>query len=303
MIESVEFIGLDVNPYTVKLVKPDPGGFTIRDISGVGAGKADLHLSGRASMDGEVFNGARRPSRNIVFQFGYGTSLDPEDGRDISYDVFPLKQRVEMVFRTTKKNVRISGTIESNEPSIFTKEPAFDVSIVCEEPYFRSLEGDRAYERLYSLESLFEFEFSNESLDEDLIEFGEYNASRFRELRYLGNVESGFLIRFLFNGSVTHPSVTSERTNQTIRIDTDLFETFIGGPILPNDIIEVNTIRGSRSATLYRGSQTINVLSTLSNASKWIELRKGLNPMSVNADTNISLLQVEMLHDHLYSGL
>lgn len=303
VLRSVEFSGTSDNPYKINLVKPDQSQFIINDIGGLGAGKADLHTAQRASMDGDVFNGARLGSRNLTFEFGYGYKLDPEIGREISYEVFPLKENVTMKFVTDTKTVTINGYIESNETSIFTAEPAFDLSIMCTDPYFKSIPEDREVLKLYSLVSLFEFPFSNESLTEDLIIFGEHASENFAELLYQGSQSTGVLIRFVFNGEATHPSITNDRTRQTMRIDTDVLTNLTGRPLGPGDVIEINTVRGQKSVNLIRNGRYVNIINSLARASQWITLLRGINPISVNADTGIQSVQTEVIYDIYYAGL
>lgn len=303
MIQSVEFRGTDENPYTIQIVRPNPQGFVINEIEGLGAGQAELHTTGRASMDGDVVNGARLPARVITFSLGYGRNQDPSDGRQLSYDIFPLKEKVEMVFTTDRRVVTIDGYIESNESDIFTREPAFEVSILCENPYFRSMPDDLTHTKLFNLEKRFEFPFSNDSLTEKLLIMGERIDDKFVELLYNGNVQNGALFRLMFNGPVTNPSIMSEKTNEVMRINTAAITTLTGQAISAGDVIEIDTVRGRRSIHLIRDGRTINVLNALSPTSKWITLRRGMNPISIYADANIANFQVEILNDSLYSGL
>lgn len=302
MLRSVEFRTEGENPYPIQLVRPNPQGFRINEVRGLGAGQADLHLSGRATMDGDVLNGARLGSRNIVLDMGFGRDQDPEDGRIDSYDYFPLKERVEMIFDTDRKRVIIAGTVESNEPEIFTDEPGFNVSIMCE-PYFKSLEEDRTITRLYNLEKKLEFPLSNESLTDPLIIMGEHVDNRYIDLPYRGNIQNGVLIRFIFNGRVTNPSILAERKSQAMRLDTAKIQSMTGAVPNIGDIIEIDTVRGRRKVTLIRNGRRSNILNALSTGSQWIELFKGINPISIFADSNVAGLQVEIHHDTLYSGL
>lgn len=303
MLESVEFQGTADNPYSIRLVRPDRNGIVINGIEGLGAGQAELHMQGRASMDGDVINGARLPARNLVFDFGYGPGLDPYDGRELSYELFPLKAPIDMVFTTDRRVVTITGYVESNEPDIFTHEPGFEVSIVCGDPYFRSVLGAETVTRLFNLESKFEFPFKNDSLTEKLLVLGEYADHKFVELLYAGNASNGALFRLLFNGPVTNPSVLSERTNEIMRINTVALRALTGDNMQAGDVIEIHTVRGQRWIHLLRNGRRINILNALDFSSNWITLHRGLNPISIYADSNVNNFQVEIINDSLYSGL
>lgn len=304
MIESVEFRSSGENPYRVELVQPDPMKFLLVDIDGVGAGKADLHISTRSSLDGDTFNGGRVGSRNLVFTFEYGDRLDPELGRELSHTIFPLTEKVTMIFRTTSKTVMIEGVVESNEPEVFTSEPSFKVSIMCiEQPYFKTLPENASTFQLFRMSPQFEFPFSNESLTEPLNVLGEHNVDTHADLAYDGTRRTGVNIRMIFTGPVTNPSITADRDRRSMRIDTTKLQKLTGAPIQPGDVIDIDTVRGRRSITLLRDGLARNVLDALDRLSKWIEVSRGVNPISVNADSGIANLQVEIKYDSYYSGL
>lgn len=304
MIKSVEFSGASETPYSIEMVKPDPEGLIIKGIEGLGAGVSDIHQSDRASMDGNVFNGARLGARNIVFSMGFGNRLDPETGREISYAITPIKEKITMKFVTTRKTVLIDGYVESNEPEIFTNEPAFQVSVLCvEDPYFRSPLDERVITRLYGFDQKFEFPFSNESLTTPRLNLGEYLLDNYVDLRYEGTVRTGVTIRFIFIGDGKNPAIMNERTGQSMRIDTAKVATISGAPVKAGDIIEVHTIRGSKYVHLIRDGKRINIINALSRTSGWIEVRPGINPISVYTDTADMQFQTEIWHDNLYQGL
>lgn len=302
-ILSVEFRGAEENPYTVDLFRPDPQGFVINDIQGLGAGTAELFTQGRASMDGDVVNGARLPGRSITFEMGYGRHQHPSDGRQLSYDLFAIKEPIQVVFATAERKVIIDGYVETNEPDIFTNEPGFEVSIYCERPYFRSMDEDQVLTRLYGVHKVFQFPFKNDSLTEKQLVMGERLDQKFVELLYSGNVPNGALFRYIFTGSVTNPSIMSERTGEAMRIDSSALTQILGSGLRAGDIVEINTVRGARSISLIRDGIRRNVLNALSRSSRWITLKRGMNHISVYADGNPGNFQVEIMNDNLYSGL
>lgn len=304
-IRSVEISGAAEAPYKIDLIRPGLEELYIKgDIDGLGAGKADLFISERASMDGNTFNGARFGSRNITFTVGFGDRLDPEFGREICYDILPIKEEVTLLFESERKTVMIKGYVESNDPSIFTKDPANDISIVCvENPYFQSLPNDKVSIKLYSLENVFEFPFSNESISMNMLEMGKINVDRYAEVRYPGSIPIGLTIRLRFTGPATTPRITSDRTGQTMMIDSTKVTRVTGMGLTYGDVVEINTVRGQKSVTLERLGVKHNIISALDVSSQWIEIRRGLNPISVNAQANLQNIQVELLYDMLYSGL
>ena len=69
--------------------------------------------------------------------------------------------------------------MESNEPDIFSDKEGCNISIICPDPFFYSLKTNKtmfsgiepAFEFAYD-EDIDDYVFSNESLDEPLIETG-----------------------------------------------------------------------------------------------------------------------------------
>lgn len=305
MLRSVEIKGFDETPYKIDIVKPDQTGLIISSIDGLGAGAAELTTSGRASMDGDVFNGARVGSRNIVFTFRHGRRQDPEVGRELSYNLFPLKEQVEMIFTTDKRTAMISGYVESNEPDIFTNEPSFTVSVMCvEQPYFKSVFDDQVTTKLYYLEPKLEFPLSNESLTAPLINMGEHHLDDYVDLRYEGSVRTGITVRFVFTAAGKNPGIMNERTRQSMRIDTAKITSLTGTAVSAGDVIEVCTVRGQKAVTLIREGVRRNVINALARTSQWIEILPGINPISIYTETGGTMpFQTEIIHDELYQGL
>ena len=81
-----------------------------------------------------------------------------------------------MLIETDNRQAEIEGYVESNDPAIFSKDEGSDISIVCPNPFFYSAGKDGINTTIfYGVEALFEFPFSNESLQDPLLEMGEIN--------------------------------------------------------------------------------------------------------------------------------
>ena len=87
-----------------ELANPWREGLAVTSISGLGPGQATVNVADISSMDGGLFNSARKSSRNIVFNFVFvdHDTLTIEDIRRKCYTYFPLKKNVKLKFRIDK---------------------------------------------------------------------------------------------------------------------------------------------------------------------------------------------------------
>lgn len=157
-----------------ELAFPEKSGFAVQSISGLGPSKADINTTEISTNDGSLYNSARVNSRNIVMSLKLMFNPQIEDTRQDSYKYFPIKKKVTLLIETDNRICETYGYVESNEPDIFSSDEMTQISIVCPDPYFYSAGPDGTNTTIfYGVEPLFEFAFSNESLTESLIEFGE----------------------------------------------------------------------------------------------------------------------------------
>lgn len=199
----------------LELGKPDVSGFLIKSITGLGPAKANVNTTEVSTNDGSLFNSARLSQRNIVLDMVfintvYGESI--EDLRQKSYKYFPLKKSVELTIETDNRYVKTTGYVESNEPNIFSSQEGTQISIICPDPYFYSAgEDGNNVTNFYSIDPMFEFPFSNESLDEPLLVFGEIQIKTEGVITYHGDSEIGVMIYIHAIGPATNINMIIRR--------------------------------------------------------------------------------------------
>ena len=170
MIKSVKVINYLGESIKLELGAPEKSGFLIRSITGLGAGKANINSTDLSTGDGSVYNSSRVLPRNIVFSLDFLEKPTIEDTRQRSYKYFPIKKHIRLIFETKNRICEITGHVETNEPNIFSKQENTQVSIICPDPYFYSTE--KTVTIFSGIEPLFEFPFENNSLTDNLLEFG-----------------------------------------------------------------------------------------------------------------------------------
>lgn len=291
----------------LELGKPDVSGFLIKSITGLGPVKANVNTTEVSTNDGSLFNSARLSQRNIVLDMVfintvYGESI--EDLRQKSYKYFPLKKSVELTIETDNRYVKTTGYVESNEPNIFSSQEGTQISIICPDPYFYSAgEDGNNVTNFYSIDPMFEFPFSNESLDEPLLVFGEIQIKTEGVITYHGDSEIGVMIYIHAIGPATNINIYNTETREVMRINTEKISSLTGKGIVASDDIVINTAKGEKSITLIREGVSYNILNCLDKNTDWFTLAKGDNIFAFTADSGVTNLQFRVENKVIYEGV
>ena len=291
----------------LELGKPDVSGFLIKSITGLGPAKANVNTTEVSTNDGSLFNSARLSQRNIVLDMVFINTVDGESIEDLrqkSYKNFPLKKSVELTIETDNRYVKTTGYVESNEPNIFSSQEGTQISIICPDPYFYSAgEDGNNVTNFYSIDPMFEFPFSNESLDEPLLVFGEIQIKTEGVITYHGDSEIGVMIYIHAIGPATNINIYNTETREVMRINTEKISSLTGKGIVASDDIVINTAKGEKSITLIRESVSYNILNCLDKNTDWFTLAKGDNIFAFTADSGVTNLQFRVENKVIYEGV
>lgn len=154
MLTKVKAYPMDetVDQWTVDVInRPYPSGShwpgercEIRNIDGLGAVAAAINTSPLGSIDGESFIGSSVGKRNIVLTVGFTpdwVDYTPGELRKELNRYFTPKSLINLEFETLEfAPMVIPGYVESNEPNMFSEDPEHIISVICPDPYFRSLD-------------------------------------------------------------------------------------------------------------------------------------------------------------------
>lgn len=301
MIKSITVTNYLGQSLKLELRFPEKSGFLIQEITGLGPPKATINSTELVTGDGVNYNSSRVGARNIVISLKFLELPTIEEVRQLSYKYFPIKKQVSLLVETDERVCTISGYIESNEPSIFTKKSGTQISIICPDPYFYSVISSTKV--FAGLDPLFEFPFSNESSAEDLILFGNVKDKTEDIIGYPGDVDVGVVMTIVSTGTVRNVYIFNVHTREKMFIDTTRLETLTGHVIIEGDIIEISTVVGNKYITLLRDGIITNILNCLSRDSDWPRLTKGNNVFAYSADDGISYLQFTIANNILYEGV
>lgn len=221
----------------------------LESISNLSRVQNSLYL-GEFAREGGYYQGRRRQQLNPVFNFriqpDYARDIVASDIREMLYDMFLEPSRnsdmVTVHLKDDRKPTRLfTGYTETIESEIFAKELRAQVSLLTTDNYLRSVT-----------------EFTQSSTS------GWFNAP----INYEGSAETGFSMDIKVLANTARINIIGP--NETMVLE---------GPWVTNQVITVNTQEGFR--TIFVKPANVEDLGSMTAASRWINLRKGANTISV----------------------
>lgn len=304
MIKSVTITNHLNESIKLDLFNPEESGFIIKNITGLGPVKANINFKELATNDGSIDNSARLSSRNIVMSLQFLESPTIEETRLKSYKYFPIKRNIKFLIETDTRICETIGRVETNEPTIFSNAEGCQISILCSNPYFYSAGENGTNQTIfYGTEPLFEFPFSNESLTEDLIEFGSIENRTEGTIYYDGDAEIGITIQIHAVGEAEGLVIYNTKTREIMRINDDKLKSLMGSGIQAGDEITITTSRGEKGIFMLRSGITTNILNSLEKPIKWFQLSKGDNTFAYTASAGLTNLQFRIENKVIYEGV
>lgn len=266
--------------------------FCIYKISGLCPPSAALNFSTIANTDGKAYNSGRINERNIVLYIKIYP--DVETNRNILYQHFPIGKKIRIFYRNDLHNVYIDGYVETFECDFFTNNEIAQISIICNDPYFKTV--NRESVTLSVVQSLFEFPFSVPV--DDPIVISDINFFAAKNLNP-GLISTGIIAEFESTGDIVrNPWITNTTTNQTIKLIGSDSEISVGEKII------VNTNRHNLSVTkVFADGSTKNILNAIDAGFRWIQLVPGNNSFRSGADQNAENLVVTVSCEKLLLGV
>lgn len=302
-ITSTNYLGESIK---LDLMRPEKSGFIVKKIDGLGPVKANINIVEISTNDGGLYNSSRRGIRNPVLylQFLDGPNESIEDIRHKSYRYWPETKQIELIIETDNRISKTVGYVEHNDPAVFDSNEGCMISIICPYPYLYSAgENGKHTTVFYGIEPMFEFPFSNESIEEDLLEMGVIENQTEKVITYVGDSEIGVTITIHAVGEASNITIYNTGTREVMRINTDKIAEFTGSGIITGDEIIISTVKGAKSITLIRAGKSINILNCLDKNPDWFRLAKGDNIFAYTAETGGSNLQFRIENEIIYEGV
>lgn len=304
MIKAIKITNHLGESIRLELSNPEESGFVIQKIDGLGPVKANINFTELATNDGAIDNSARLNKRNIVIELVFLPNPTIEDTRLSSYKYFPIKRNITFLVETENRICETVGRVETNEPEIFSEKEGCQISIICPDPYFYSAGENGTNETVfYGTIPLFEFPFSNESLTENLIEFGSIVNRTEGIISYEGDAEVGITIKIHAVGRVEGLAIYNTGKREIMRINDNKLIKMLGSGIQAGDEITIVTVRGKKSITILRGGVETNILNSLDKPINWFQLSKGDNSFAYTAKSGLSNLLFQINNRIVYEGV
>ena len=247
--------------------------YQVMSIQGLNPPKATINLTPIAGIDGDQFNSSKLESRNIVLMIKING--DVELNRQNLYNYFVTKEWCRFYYSNGHRDVFIDGYVESLECDFFSNSEYAELSIICPQPYFKSL--DQMIVDISNTLALFEFPFSIEYDAPEVI--SSLETARVTNLFNPSPSETGVMIDIQFLDSVSKLEIKNVETGE----DLTLQHTF-----LADDQVEINTQIGQKSAVLIRNGARTNIFSKIQKGSTFFQLRAGDNFFGYLADSGAS---------------
>ena len=256
MLSKVEITNSRGNVLSLPLEEDDNEHYQIAEIEGLNPVKATLSSTSYAGSDGEHFQSAKRPARNVKFKLDLDPDFAPKTYTDLRRDLYPFfmpKSEISMrFFLTSGLYLDIKGIVEDMSAPLFEEDPEIDISVMCYQPDFVDA-------RIVTVEG-------QTVADNTTI-----------EIDYPGTIESGTVLTLHVNRSVS--AFTIYNLDEGGRLQ----QLDFSGALINGDELVISSLRGNKGITLTRSSVSSSFLYGRSAQSSWIEFVEGLNQFRVYA--------------------
>ena len=302
MIKSITVTNPKGESLVLDLFHPEKSGLIVKSITGLGPPKANINSTDLATADGALYSSARASTRNIVFNLAFMFAPTIEDVRQKTYKYFPLKKKVTIEVQTDNRSLMTEGYVESNSPDIFSKEESTQISILCLDPFF--YDPNPTYTQFATVTPNFEFPFSNESVEDDLIEFGLINLDTRSVLEYSGDVDTGVLITVHAIGTVSGTiTIYNVETHESMKIDLSKIRTLIGRDYGNGDDILISTVSGDKYVQVLHDGKYTNAIAAIEKLADWFTISVGKNIFNFTVTQGTENLAMTFSYRNAYGGI
>lgn len=262
--------------------------YTVKGITGLNPVNASINTGVLATTDGAIFNSSRKGQRNIVILVAING--DVEKNRLRLYKYAPTKYPIRFYFKNESRDVFIDGYVESHEVDHFENGQAAQISIICPQPFFQSVEDSNT--EFAALTPLFKFSFFTDS--ENPIIFSEIEQNSEQNIVNNGDVETGIIIDLRASSVVQNPIIYNRDTGEKFALNITMQE---------GDAIQINTNSGQKSVMLTRNGVESNIINSAGIDNDWFVLRYGDNIFTYEASQGYEFLQLKITVADKFEGV
>lgn len=262
-------------------------GYKITDIQGLTPPHANINTTAMAGGDGSSFNSSSLDNRNIVITLYIDSDI--ERNRQRLYRFFRIKKNCRLYFKNANRNVYIDGYVETFEATIFANTQKVQISVLCNDPYFKNVKTS-----LYEFSrttNYFEFPFS---IPKEGIKFSAVANISSVDVINNGENEVGVEINLIANGTVLNPKIINVLTGETLTLNVDMDA---------GDRIKITTHKGNKHAVLYKDEAETNIMNAIGENPTWFSIDIGDNVFSYAAELGGESLNVTFTLTEEFTGV
>ena len=262
--------------------------YVVTAVSGLNPPSASIFLAKSPTKKGGKYNGSTLNERNIILTVKL--LGDVEKNRNELYAWVDSEQYVKVYYRNGIKNVYCEGHVEECAVDIFTNDEVVNIAIVCENPYWISL--NKISNEISELLKQFTFSFA---IDANGVPFSTIEKKAVTNIYYDGG-ETGVIITAYFKGAVE---------NLTLYDESDPTRNFIvKKTFTEGEALEINTDRSPKTCTLtHFDGTTENALKYVVGNPTWFMLKKGYNRFGFAADEGANNVEIVIDFTTKYLGV
>lgn len=296
MLKEVIVINASKETLVMNLSKPWASNINVKNISGISPMDVEVISSKNGFYDGEKLNLLRKGSREIVFTLGLVSNVGKiEEARHKVYKYFPIKEKVSVIFSTDTNLLKIDGYVQSNETDIFSKDETSIIKLYCPDPWFSSANGS-VFAFLEGA-PLFEFPFSNESTDKNLIVMSEIQSDSKTVIKNEG-VSTGAKFNILFGENI-QDSMLNQNYELVVEYNSQI-EKFVFNPKGARNFELCTEDGGKYFVNKSTGENWVKNVDILN--SSWPKIGNGSSSVYVNGYSQVDI-SIEILITEKYEGL
>lgn len=261
--------------------------FTLIAAEGLTPSSATINTMGAGISDGTVFNSSYVNSRNIVLTVVPNGNV--EKARLTLYRFFKPKYKVRLFVKTMMRDVYIDGYVEAFEGSLYSQRQAFQISIICPQPFFIDVNATVVPQTF--VYNAFSFPVS---IPEEGLMLSSLESGGKATVPNKGEESTGIVIRLVANDIVLEPTIYNVTTRETF---TFQFEMQMG------DVVEIDTRKGIKTIILTRSGVKSNIINSIAKGSNWFSIPTGDNMFTYDCLYGAENLDVTYYVYPLYEGV
>lgn len=252
-------------------------------VSGFGT-RVQLNIQETAGADGGTLVSSSIPTRPITFQL---KSNVIEDKKKIKKAFRPKKDAWLYYSNEFGEVTRLQFQTEECEISPIVFPVTADVTIQCENPYFRSINDITV--TLQGVRSYFSFPFT---FPDGEFYISKATTSQFTTINNKSDVDVGYVISLKAKSAVVNPSILNVDTNEKMQLQ---FEMQSG------DEIQISTHSGEKAVELIRNGERTNIINYISQDFIFFPLYIGENLIKHDAENGLDALEITLKYSECYT--